>query len=65
MKSHLGVISSNEIFNDNFVGISNDLREAYVSEVVEDESEEDSNNGEWRFEGNFERNTFDCNIDDE
>ena len=55
MKSHLGVISSNEIFNDNFVGISNDLREGYVSEVVEDESEEDSNNGEWRFEGNFER----------
>ena len=65
MKSHLGVISSNEIFNDNFVGISNDLREGYVNEVVEHESEEYGNNRELRFEGNFKRNTFDYIIDDE
>lgn len=52
---------SNEISNGNLEGIFNDLREGYVNEVVEDESEEDGNNREWR----FERNTFDYIIDDE
>lgn len=54
-------VSSNEISNGNLEGIFNDLREGYVNEVVEDESEEDGNNREWR----FERNTFDYIIDDE
>lgn len=58
-------VSSSEISNDNLEGIFNDLREGYVNEVVEHEPEEDGNNRELRFEGNFKRNTFDYIIDDE
>lgn len=58
-------VSSSEISNDNLEGIFNDLREGYVNEVVEHESEEYGNNRELRFEGNFKRNTFDYIIDDE
>lgn len=58
-------MSSNEISNGNLVGISDDLREGCVNEIVVDESEENDNDTEWGLEGDFERNVFDFIIDDE
>ena len=58
-------MSSNEIFNDNLVGLSDNLRENCVNEIVEDESEEDENDTEWGLEDDFERNVLDFIIDDE
>jgi len=57
--------TSNEISNENLVTISGDLRNGYVNETVENESEEDECDTEWGLEGDFERNAFDFVIDDE
>lgn len=58
-------MSSNEISNDNLVGLSHNLRENCVNEIVEDESEEDENDTECGLEDDFERNVFDFILDDE
>ena len=48
----------------NFVQLFDDLREGYVNELDENESEDDQDT-EWAFEGDFNRNTFDDFITDD
>ena len=49
----------------NFVQLSDDLREGYVNELDENESEDDEDT-EWGQEGDFNRNVYDdFIIDDE
>ena len=57
-------MSSIEISNDNLVSVSDDLREGYENEIIEDESEENDGDTEWGLEGDFERNAFGFIIDD-
>ena len=47
----------------NFVQLSRDLREGYVNEQDENESEDDEDT-EWGLEDDFSRNAFDDFIDD-
>ena len=59
------MMSPNEVGNDIFVNASDELRESYVNEMVQDESQEDDDEAEWEIEGDFERNAFDFIVDDE
>ena len=59
------VANHNEVGNDILVNVSDDLRENYVNEMVQDESQEDDDEAEWEIEGDFERNAFDFIVDDE
>ena len=57
--------SLSEGSHGNFVKLSDDLREAYVNELDENESEDDEDT-EWGLEDDFSRNAFDdFIIDDE
>ena len=58
----------NEVGNEILVNLSDDLRENYVNEMVQDESQEadgEDDEAEWEIEGDFERNAFDFIVDDE
>ena len=59
------MMSPNEVGNDIFVNASDELRESYVNEMVQDDSQEDDDEAEWEIEGDFERNAFDFIVDDE
>ena len=55
----------NEVGNDILVNVSDDLRENYVNEMVQDESQEDDDEAEWEIEGDFERKAVEFIVDDE